>query len=244
MTQLIWDGQRLVPGSAPSPLVVDSYLVRDGDVVGLKSHEHRFSSSALNVPAEFLKAVRHHLPAVGDWFPRIEWYGQNHGNRFGLALRPAPQLRTTTNLWLSDLVDPRTQPLVKGPDLTVLAQLRRLAHDYRCDDALLVDLQGCVLEAANAAVVFWADEKTVILPESPVLPSITVEMTLPLWEAQGISVIRRHTKHLNFPAWCGSSLHGWTPVVEWGRGAGKIKAAPAPPVKEWNQALWEAAESC
>lgn len=240
MTRFRWTGRGLVPGEGEEPRMVDSYLVRDGRVVGLSAHEQRFAGSAPGeMVVEFLVAVREVLPVAGSWFPRVEWYG---GEEFGLVIRPAPPLRNSSSLWLSDLADPRCHPTMKGPDLKVLAHLRNLAVDYRCDDALLIDLDGVVLEAANAAVVFWEGPDTVILPTRPVLPSVTVHQTIPLWEDAGIQVIRKDIRQLNLPAWCASSLHGWTPVTHWGRGAGKIKAAPAPPVERWNRALWDGAE--
>lgn len=235
MMQLHWDGVGLVPGGVSEPEIVDSYLLRDEHVVGLSEHEHRFADSVPGgVPVEFLVAVREALPTCGQWFPRVEW----GAGELGVVIRPAPPLRNSSRLWLSDLVDPRRIPDIKGPDLKVLSHLRRIAMDYHCDDCLLIDLDGVVLEAANAAVVFWEDPTTVILPARTVLPSITVQQTLPLWEEAGITVIHRDTRQLSLPAWCGSSLHGWTPVTHWGRGAGKIKAAPAPPVERWNKALW------
>lgn len=240
MTRFRWTGRGLAPGEGEEPHIVDSYLVRDGRVVGLSAHEQRFAGSVqAETVVELLVAVRETLPTDGAWFPRVEWYG---GEEFGLMIRPAPSLRNGSSLWLSDLADPRGHPTVKGPDLKVLTHLRNLAVDYRCDDALLIDVNGVVLEAANAAVAFWEDPETVILPDRPVLPSVTVQQTIPLWENAGITVVRRDIRQLNLPAWCASSLHGWTPVTHWGRGAGKITAAPAPSVERWNQALWDGAE--
>ncbi|MFP7366417.1 aminotransferase class IV [Corynebacterium callunae] len=240
MSFLRWDGVALEPGAAEKALVVDSYLLRDGRVVRWDLHEQRFARS---IPVDaylFLDTVRAALPQTGEWFPRVEWYG---GESFGVHIRPAPALRTSTSLWLSDLDDPRTQPLIKGPDLDILGRLRVMAQDRDCDDTLLISADGTVLEAANGAVVFWQDENTVILPASPVLPSITVRATIPLWEKAGIKVQRANIRHLDLPAWCGSALHGWTAVEYWGRGDGKITAAPAPLVKPWNQALWGASKS-
>lgn len=225
---------------APEPLVVDSYRVSDGRVVGLTRHERRFFDQVPGIPAGFFQFIRSHLPMRGEWFPRVEWYG---GTDFGLWLRPSPERRESTSLWLSDLVDPRTQPTVKGPDLRVLGHLRSLALDYRCDDTLLVSLDGAVLEATNTAVVFWDDDGTVVIPGGERLVSISVAVTVPHWEAAGILVTERRVTRLDLPAWCGNSLHGWTPVTHWGRGAGKITAAPAPSVKRWNKALWDQAET-
>lgn len=184
--------------------------------------------------------VRKHLPRRGEWFPRIEWYG---GTDFGLWLRPAPARRHSTSLWLSDLVDPRSCPGIKGPDLRALRHLRSLGRDYRCDDVLLVSLDGAVLETTSAAVVFWESADTVVIPVGEKVASISIDATVELWEAAGITVIYRRIKRLDLPAWCGNSLHGWAPVTHWGRGAGKIRAAPAPSVTRWNKALWDRAET-
>ncbi|WP_245802248.1 aminotransferase class IV [Corynebacterium pacaense] len=216
--------------------VVDSYLVRDGAVVALTLHERRFLASA---PGEqFLRLVRGRIPRRGDWFPRVEW----DGRRFTLDIRPAPPLRESTSLWLSTLPDPRTTPTVKGPDLEALAALRQRAVERGCEDAVVVDSNGCLVETANGCLVFWQDASTVVLPAATALPSVTLAATIALWRGAGIEVVRRNTRHVDLPAWCGSSLHGWTPVTRWGVGGGGITAAPAPPVDRWNEALWSRAE--
>lgn len=236
MTQFLWTGGVLVEDTPQEdPRIVDSYLILDGHVVRWDLHEQRFASSTTSAAWPFLAQVRKLLPTSGSWFPRIEWYGED---RFGLNIRPAPPLRYTTSLWLSDHCDPRKHPSLKGPDLSVLAKLRRQANEQGCDDALLISNDGMILEAANAAVVFWADETTVVLPKQAVLPSVTVGATIPLWEKAGINIVREDIRHIDFPAWCGSALHGWTPVVSWGRGSGKMTAAQPPAVCTWNDQLW------
>lgn len=240
MIHLNWTKGRLVAGPPERARVVDSYLLRDGHVVRWDLHEQRFAESVAGDVYPFLHAVRRAVPAEGEWFPRIEWY---ENNRCGLSIRPAPPRRTHSSLWFSDLTDPRKQPLVKGPDLEILGQLRICAHDYECDDTLLITKDGTIVEAANSAVVFWRDPMTVILPLQQALPSVTVRATIPLWHAAGISVIQQDIRRVDLPAWCGSALHGWTPVVSWGRGSGKIKAAPAPSVERWNEALWGSSKS-
>ncbi|ANE03618.1 aminotransferase class IV [Corynebacterium crudilactis] len=235
MTYLLWDGDTLYKGASQrSPQVVDSYLVQDKHVVRWDLHEKRFAASSTPEAWPFLSEVRKAIPEKGAWFPRVEWHGADN---FAVALRPAPPLRKTSSLWLPESPDPRTFPTIKGPDLKVLAWLRSRAHDNGFDDALLISPDGTIMEAANAAVVFWADKKTVILPKQEVLPSITVAATLPLWEKDGITIIREDIRRIDIPAWCGSSLHGWTPVVSWGRGLGRIAAAQAPSVKPWNTQL-------
>lgn len=217
-------------------LVVDSYLLRDGAVVGRELHEARFAASVGGTAVrEFLAEVRSRLPAQGEYFPRVEWHGGDH---FELTVRPAPPLRDSTALWWPPAADPRKAPATKGPDLEVLAELRAAAVTRGADDALLLSTEGVILEAANAAVVFWADPRTVILPRREVLPSVTVQATLELWAGRGIRVARRDVRDLSLPAWCGSALHGWTPVREWITADGRIDAAPAPPVADWNAALW------
>lgn len=243
MRHLRWEAGELVPGPVVEPEITTSFLLDHGRVVGLSAHQQRFAGWVPGVvPVGFFGAVRDALPREGQWFPRIGWDSRDGHGRFGVTIRPAPPLRHTSSLWIPDLTDPRRRHTVKGPDLPVLARLRTLATDYHCDDALLIDEHGVVLEAANAAVVFWRDPDTVILPARPALASVTLRQTLPLWRDAGITILRADTRQLQLPAWCGSALHGWTPVTHWGRGAGRIKAAPAPPVERWNEALWEQAE--
>lgn len=235
MTYLVWDGATLVEGALEStPTVVDSYLAKDHRVVRWDLHEQRFATSVDVDPWDFLHAVREAIPRQGSWFPKIEWHGDD---LFAVHIRPAPPLRKAPSLWLSEDPDPRTQPTIKGPDLDVLAHLRSRANDNGCDDALLISADGFILEAANATVVFWADPQTVIVPRGDALPSVTLAATIPLWEKAGITLRYQNIRHIGFPAWCGSSLHGWTLVVSWGRGLGKIAAAKAPSVKPWNEKL-------
>lgn len=234
-----WHRQKLTS----VPKVVDSYLVRDGRVVRRDLHEKRFATSVGESPVdEFLAVAPSVIPGLGDFFPRIEWHGDDI---FAVTLRPAPPLRETTSLWISPDPDPRRNPAVKGPDLGMLAGLRNRAVESGCDDAVLLSKDGVVLEAANAAVVFWKDDTTVILPAQLVLPSATVAATIPLWEAAGITVEKENLTTFDLPAWCGSALHGWTPVVEWATGVGnntqKIPAATAPSVSRWNAQLWDSA---
>lgn len=223
-----------------TPEVVDSYLLRDGAVIGRALHEERFAES-VGGPAvhDFLSSVRARLPRRGEYFPRVEWYGGEH---FALEVRPAPPLRESTVLWWPPVADPRQHPGVKGPDLAALGELRAAAVAAGADDALLISAEGVILEAANAAVVFWPDEHTVVLPRRTVLPSVTVQATRELWAERGIRVVHRDVRELTWPAWCGSALHGWTPVRAWLTPEGEQEAAPAPSVADWNAALWERAD--
>lgn len=206
-------GWGFVPGDSDTPiLVMDSFLVEDGAVAGLELHRHRFSDSVRaltgrTVPAELYDAVAAHLPQRGRYFPRVEYRKPD----YYLRIRPAPQLRTDTILWVPPIRDPRRHPSHKGPDHEVLAELRDQARAHGADDAVLHD--GIhVLEAANAAIIVEKDGQ-LIQPAGPVLPSVTVQLL--------DETVRRQPVRLEdvdkYPAWTLSALHGRTPVRRWMR---------------------------
>lgn len=137
--------------------ILDSYLIKDGRVVGREAHEHRFSLGAREAGLDqwdieaFLLRVRDELPDDGTYFPKIE-VGANGALRW--QLRHPPALRSTTELYIPTEQDQRVYPRVKGSDYDYLQQLREQARTVGADDALL-HRNGKVLEAANAAIMFF-----------------------------------------------------------------------------------------
>lgn len=226
---LKWTGSHLVPTTEPvtRPDVVDSWLETDGYYSStLDRHQQRFSESLPGIGiTDFWAAVRIAVPHLGRWFPRIE----AHGDELYLRVRPAPELRTTTVLYIPDYPDPRRHPRIKGPDLQILAQMRDEARSHGADDALLYSSGGRVSEAANSAVVWWEGDD-LFLPEHPdQLPSVTVAETQEI-----VGKIYRRTisvdKLLNYPTWVGSALHGWTIVTAWVQPGGIVIPAVTTPV--------------
>lgn len=201
-----WTGRDLVPAAEPAtaPDVVDSWLEDEGHVARFDLHRERFGH------LEFLAAARSRVPHEGRWFPRVE----KHADDLYLRVRPAPPLRTQTVLWIPPTPDPRQEPLIKGPDLAVLAELRAQAQAHGADDALLWTPDRLVPEGANCAIAWWEGER-LMFPEHPgQLPSVTARATREMLGDTGTRPITVE-ELLTFPVWAGSALHGWTEVVGW-----------------------------
>lgn len=221
-----WDGAGLVPSAEPETRadVVDSWLEHDGHVGGWRLHRERFAASLPGAAVgPFLDAVRRRVPHEGAWFPRVE----AHGRELYLRVRPAPELRRETVLWIPPYPDPRRTPLVKGPDLPVLGELRAQAQSRGADDAVLWTGGGLVVEGANCALAWWEGGRLMV-PEHPRrMPSVTVAATGEILGGVGrrpvtLAELRR------FPVWAGSALHGWTGVSGWVTPeGGRVPAAAA-----------------
>jgi len=145
-------------------VLVDSFLAVDGRVRDLGDHEERFRDgcAALGLPTaglpSFLEAARTVLPREGRWFPRFEAHADG-----GLViwLRQAPAPGREVRLRVHPGPDPRRHPRVKGPDLAVLAELRRQAVEHGADDAVLTGPGGVVLEAAHSGLLWWHGDRPV-----------------------------------------------------------------------------------
>ncbi len=236
--------------------IVDSYLVRDGSVVGLNLHESRFTRMACAAGArrekiaEFLRGVRHEIPSSGQWFPKLCYVPET--DDCSLELRPAPPLRNTTTVWVPPREDARTAPAMKGPDLPALGRLREKAQAQGADDALLHH-SGEVIELAHASLVFFHPDGEVIIPGAgyPTLESVTLKATAELlgWkDACRRPVSLQEAMSAKLCAWAGSSLHGWTPVSAWISDDTKrtVQAASltnAPQAAAVNAKLWETSQS-
>lgn len=208
-----WNGTALVAAHEPgtSPDVVDSWLERDGHVGSWHLHRRRFAASLPGLDVDdFLDEVRRRIPHEGQWFPRVE----AHGEDLYLRVRPAPELRTGTVLWIPPTPDPRLFPLTKGPDLPALGELRAQARARGADDAVLYTEDGLVVEGANCALAWWEDGGLMI-PEHPRrMPSVTVAATAEILGALGARPVTL-AELRGFPVWAGSALQGWTEVTAW-----------------------------
>src|SRR5579862_148607 len=155
---LAWSAGVLMPAlPPPEPAsVVDSWLVSEGRTRGLGSHRDRFAAaceSRHGVPvaetARFFTAACAVVPRARDWFPRVE-FRADHG--FGVLPRPVSPAPPEVVLWVPGSRDPRTEPRFKGPDLAALTGLRSEAAGHGASEALLVSVDGIVLEGALSAV--------------------------------------------------------------------------------------------
>jgi branched-subunit amino acid aminotransferase/4-amino-4-deoxychorismate lyase len=239
------EAEGLVPGEPPDRplLVADSWLVDEGAVRALERHYRRFAGACAKAaglrPAvldRFWSAVCAALPRTGQWFPRVELVGGKRRPELSLRVRPAPVRAATASLWVYDGRDPRQFPARKGPDIPVLAELRRRACEARAQDALLT-ADGIVLEAAHASVVWW-EAGTLCVPEAglPLLPGVTVGLVREHASALGVrvrGVKRRPADLYRCEVWLLNALHGIREVIAINGRA----VRPAARIREWRNWL-------
>lgn len=205
----------------------DSWLVEDGRVRSLGAHFDRFTKAVFqNSPkhAELLPAffdqVKSALPREGRWFPRIEMHADDAlAHHLHLRLREAPPLQEKIRLWTLNEPDPRSQPLVKGPDLSLGQQLRRRANLNGADEAVILDAAGNISECALASLVWWrGDVLCAPNEQTPWLESVTRNEVFAIAEQAGFETRTELTSPKSLAGleiWVLSSLHGIRVVTEW-----------------------------
>lgn len=208
------------PADGP-PLVADSWRVREGRVRGVERHRARFLGSVAERHPDAgtaFTAALDSLPLTGDWFPRIELRHSASGSTLVWRIRPAPPTTTEVLVATADN-DPRTHPLVKGPDLDALQELRVAVQAQGAGEAVILDAAGHVVEGAYCALLWWRGD-TLVQPETakPRIPSVTAAIILDAARANGVSV----TEEAVTPAalegcelWALSALHGLRHVTRW-----------------------------
>jgi branched-subunit amino acid aminotransferase/4-amino-4-deoxychorismate lyase len=244
---LAWsDGERQLlptPLASHSTDVADSWLVADGMARGLRYHAERFIASCqlrhgieAAATARFLDAAWLALPRAGRWFPRVEF---TTGAGFRLRLRPAPQPGAGVVLRRADGPDRRQAPLVKGPDLVMLAGLRQSVAALGADEVLLMSEAGTVLEGALSAVLWWRGDVLCAPPLSlPILPSVTRRLLLDIASQVGTDVRLETCRPEDLDGlelWTASALHGIRPVTAWS--GESMTAAPARRAAAWQSLL-------
>lgn len=205
--------------------VADSFLVVDGNVRAIEMHFERFRGSVMSCRAgvadldEFFGSVRAMIPKHGSWFPRIEFRDQCEAGCLFLRIRPAPALTNELSLWTYPEPDPRTNPLVKGPDLSLCQQLRRAANLHGADEALLLDADGFIADGALSAIVWWSGD-VLCGPDQQTawLPSVTRDLVFELAEQAGyeIKTVKARPSDLTgCEVWSLSALQGIRAVTSW-----------------------------
>ena len=206
--------------SSVTTLVSDSWLVNEGRVVAWEKHQQRFLDSVLRATSfsadmlsDFLHDVHARNPPSGRWFPRIEAVTDSGRARLRYRHRTAPEPQSTAVLARAPH-DPRTQPLVKGPDLEDLLALREAVAPSGATEAIIVDSQDRLAEGAYSTLLVWpadGDHLVVIAPEIARLPSVTETVLTETAEAQGVEV-RPHVLRVadleDAEVWVVSALHG------------------------------------
>lgn len=144
---------------------------------------------------------------------------ETSGKRLFLRLREAPPRLDSITLYSYPDPDPRHNPLVKGPDLSLCQQLRRHANMNGADEAVITDSHGFVAEGALSALVWWRGDRLCSSDDQTNwLPSITRAEVFQIAEQMGISCQlekARPEEISQAPIWALSSLNGIMPVSAW-----------------------------
>ena len=239
MSTYLWHEGGFIPSQThPGPFdVADSWrMLGDAHSSALRLHLRRFESVAGPLPAGFVPAMLQRF-APGDLFPRISLAA----GQLRLDIRPAPPARPVTRLTYAQAPDPRSQPLVKGPDFPALARYRAEYQDDGADDTVIVDSSGAMVETTTGALVAW-DGETLVLPTGTALPSITLHQVTRRAAALGI---RTETRPLTLelapecPLWFLNSLHGISPVTELYTPTGIVYPPCNPHTATWQRWWWD-----
>ena len=206
--------------------VADSWLVEDGRARSLSEHYERFQNWVQAIcdrkdVTDFCIAVTGLIPREGRWFPRIELLSNENTGETQLVfrLREAPDQIESMTLWSYSEPDPRVNPLVKGPDLSLGMQMRRAAQMHGADEAVILNTDGYILEGALSAIVWFRDD-VLCAPGNDLdwIPSITRKEVFAIAEQMGLVTRTEKVKPadlVDLEIWGLSSLHGIRPVDEW-----------------------------
>jgi branched-subunit amino acid aminotransferase/4-amino-4-deoxychorismate lyase len=228
-------------------VVADSWRVVEGQAVGLGHHLKRFRSSVAKVAAEesgrvdgFIHAAVDLIPTTGEWFPRIECVVTRHGHLFRFYHREAPERLTTATL-ATATHDPRTKPLVKGPDLDALMALRREVAPTGANEAVILTPDGFIAEGAYSSLIVWPPgltEMWVVDADVPRIPSVTEEVVTDIARRVGIPVLGKKMRPKDLDqhvVWVVSALHGIREATSWVDGPTLAQATDT--AREWNKRL-------
>ena len=196
-------------------VAADSWLVVDGRTLALGLHRERFLSSAPD-SEEFWDAAIAAIPSEGDWFPRVELH---EPRRLVLRLRSAPERTRSAVLATWNGPDPRTEPAVKGPDLSAMLRIRTAVQAHGADEAVILTEDGYVVEGAYSALLWWRGE---ILCGPPAafdrVDSVTARSVLTLARALGVDTHEEAVTPAELDGtelWALSALHGIRIVTKW-----------------------------
>jgi hypothetical protein len=249
-------------------LVADSWRVIDAEVRGLPLHRTRFlagvdsyrnvadplsSAASLNNAAAFFDHATAALPPTGDWFPRVELRTSAHsdtgtgtGPQFTLLVRPTPPIFDEVDVATAPY-DPRTHPLVKGPNLDALMALRAAVAPSGAGEAIIVDTHGVIVEGAYSGLLWWRGETLVQAASGlPRIPSVTVDLLIAAARANGVPVVDEHARPADLAGcelWVLSALHGLRVARHWIDGPELAEPRHAALGRLWLQASCASAVS-
>lgn len=218
-------------------LAADSWRVVDGRVRGLDGHLARFSAAIRPHQPErevraFCEAVVAALPREGDHFPRVELRARSirpplvgpDETATGLSLRLRPTPPTAEEVVVATAPhDPRTRPLVKGPDLDALQRLRTAVQPLGAGEAIIVDGDGVIVEGAYSGLVWWRPDGTLVQPSAARarIASVTTALLLDAAAADGVRIEAADARPDDLDGcelWVLSALHGLRVASSWVNG--------------------------
>jgi branched-subunit amino acid aminotransferase/4-amino-4-deoxychorismate lyase len=216
-------GEWIDPPRHSQPLEVvaaDSFVVDQGRTVGYDRHLTRFAEAVNDAGfsvepelAEFVSHCEMWIPREGQWFPRYDLVSTGEQHYFRYHHRLAPAQQESASLIVAPQ-DTRLVPHRKGPDLERMGDLRRWAYSRGAQEALILSLNGVVIEGAYSAIaVIDPDTNELALtPDNfPRIPSVTEEILCGIANDNGLDVVKKtHTvaQLEGKEVWVLSALHG------------------------------------
>ncbi|MFM2353662.1 MAG: hypothetical protein RLZZ608_1068, partial [Actinomycetota bacterium] len=191
---------------------------------------------------DFWRDVVAALPRTGDWFPRVELRHRADGTQLGLRLRPTPPPSTEVVVATAPH-DPRTQPLIKGPDLDRLQALRVAVQPSGAGEAIIVDAHGTLIEGAYSGLLWWKGE-TLVRPRDavPRIPSVTVRLVLEAARADGVELAEADAVPAELEGcelWVLSALHGLRTATHWIDGPALTVSQQADRGRRWLESAMQ-----
>jgi branched-subunit amino acid aminotransferase/4-amino-4-deoxychorismate lyase len=192
-------------------------------------------TALINNAAAFFDDATAALPPAGDWFPRVELRTSAHigsgtgtgtgtgtstgtSTQFTLLVRPTPPIFDEVDVATAPY-DPRTHPLVKGPNLDALMGLRAAVAPSGAGEAIILDANGIIVEGAYSGLLWWRGETLVQAASAlPRIPSVTVDLLVAAARANGVTVVDEHARPANLDGcelWVLSALHGLRVARQW-----------------------------
>ena len=211
-------------------VVADSWLVTEGTTLALALHRQRFLDGVDDASASdpevstndaeaFWDAAIALIPREGDWFPRVELQSVGGGHRFVFRLRSAPELTRSVAVATHPGDDPRTVPLVKGPDLERMLGVRTAVQSKGAAEAIILSPEGYLIEGAYSGLLWWRGNILCGPPASfDRVDSVTVRSVLGLAAALGIETYEEAVTPAEIEdceLWSLSALHGIRIVTSW-----------------------------
>lgn len=205
--------------------VADSWLVTDGTALAIGLHRERFLGSMSADAREatgaeaFWDASLALIPRAGEWFPRVELQNRSGAMLLVLRVRSAPPRtnNVTVASWEGD--DPRTTPLIKGPDLAAMMRIRTSLQPVGAGEAVLFSPDGYIVEGAYSALLWWRGEILCgPLSEFDRVGSVTVRSVLALAAALGVETFEEAVTPVEIAdteLWSLNALHGIRIVTRW-----------------------------